>query len=252
MTRFVGLSALFLVAYLGLTIAQLPVRHAYGWVADALPVQLFELTGTPWAGEAQGQLRGFPVRFDRIEWRWRPTRLLRGDAEWGLRLRGTQVTAALGLGVGIAGVYGRDIKMVLPASLAGAVADLDLGGQLSLDLSEVALGPQGLPRLDGTIAWQDAAIAVYGSARLGNLRFVFTRAEGGSVAQIRDEGGALEVLEGELMLRQPETIVLEARVRPRAEASSGLVNGLRALGREAQDGSIVIEQSYTLTELSGA
>jgi hypothetical protein len=230
-----SLLALGLGVYLTAAIVSFPASLAHRWFApDALALAVVE--GTIWRGSAaHGAVKGFA--FADLEWQLEPLALLTGKLS-------VTTEAALPTGFASAHVVASGDRLELTdisaaTSLETFASLLPLGeasGQISL----------GFERIEFVDGWPTAAV---GEARVGNLsvpplfamagvtsvvlgnfRAQFTGEQTPDiVALVSDEGGPLE-LTGSISLAPDRTYTIDTLIRPRAESSQVLRDGIDMIG----------------------
>ncbi len=231
MSTRLSLLALGLGVYLAVAVMSFPASLAYRWFApDALALAAVE--GTVWQGHAaHGGVDG--LAFANLQWRLHPAALLTGalrvtaEAEFASGFARADVVAA-----------GRTLELTevrASTELAAFRSVLPLGdvsGQVSLALERVEL-VDGFPvAAVGEARVADLSVPPLIPMRgvttipLGNYLARFTPAEApGVLALLSDQGGPLE-LTGRISLAPDRSYVLDTLIRPRADASPVLVDGL--------------------------
>ena len=89
--RWPAATALGIVGYLLFLLHALPTHHVAGWLeetASAQGVSLAGVTGTVWSGSAE-HLSYQRSPLGRLEWDFRPSRLLLGKLAYDIELRDT-------------------------------------------------------------------------------------------------------------------------------------------------------------------
>jgi hypothetical protein len=252
MTSKASLIALGVGAYLAFAVANFPASVALRWFApDSLAVAAVE--GTIWRGSAAfGEING--VAFSDLEWQLHPAALATaavsvstqmniagGQARSDIVMRGNKLTL-------------RDARA--SASLARLDVFLPLNGvvgNLSLTLDELELIDGWPTSATGTARVTDLAgpplFPVQGVSilQLGNY-FARLQSSGAGeiVALVNDEGGPLELTDGQVSLGPDRSYRLAATIRPRAEAHHVLVEGLQILSPANAGGQHIITDSGSL------
>jgi general secretion pathway protein N len=242
--------ALGVGAYLAFILVWFPAGTAYALFAPA-EVMLTGIQGTLWYGRAAAGTVGDLALRD-INWDVRVLRLLIGrlSAEIKAQLSdggfSANVTLTPGGRVALTGVRASTslptLKAVLPVSGTQGRADVSLS-RLELDdgrLVEV-VGELKLAELEIT------PLISTGPRRLvpiGNYTVEFLESSGKGVnATFRDTGGPLEVT-GTLVVDDARAYTLDGMIKPRADASQELLNGLAVL---TQDPDAAGRRRLTLT-----
>jgi hypothetical protein len=252
MTSKASLIALGVGAYLAFSLASFPASVALRWFApDALAVAAVE--GTIWRGSAAfGEIDG--IAFSDLEWQLHPAALATaaisvstqlniagGQARSDVVIRGSKLTL-------------RDARAsVSLASLDGFLPLNGVVGNLSVTLDELVLIDGWPTAATGTARVTDLAgpplFPVQGVSIL-QLGDYFARlqssGDGEIVALVNDEGGPLELTDGQVSLRSDRSYRLAATIRPRADAHRVLVEGLQILSPATAGGQHIITDSGSL------
>lgn len=233
--------ALGLGVYLAFAAVRFPAAVAYRWFAPE-SLSLASVEGTIWRGSAAfGGFEG--MAFSDLRWRLLPVDLLRGrvgiTAELRLAdgfLRGRLTASGHRLEI-------RDLRAA--TGLAGFRDWLSLGtarGRVNAMLQSLELVDNWPVSALGTLRIEDLAmppiVPMNGvtSIPLGNFSAEFAPTQDpGIVAVLSDQGGPLE-LTGRLTLSPAHEYVLDTRIKPRADASEALVEGLELLSEPMPDG----------------
>lgn len=252
MTSRTSLIALGVGAYLAFVVAEFPASVALRWFApDALVVA--GVDGTVWRGSAvYGEFNAVP--FSDLEWQLHPAafataavsvtaqmNIAGGPARSDIVMRGSKLTL-------------RDTRASVSLARLDALLPLNgVVGNLSLTLDEFELvdgwptSATGTARLSGLAGPPLFPVAGVSILQLGNF---FARlqstGDGEIVALVNDEGGPLELTEGQASLSPDRTYRLAATIRPRADAHRVLVEGLQILSPVNAAGQHVIADSGSL------
>jgi hypothetical protein len=252
MTSKASLIALGVGAYLAFAVASFPASVAHRWFApDELALAAVE--GTIWRGSAAyGGFNG--VAFSDLEWQLHPAALVTGAVS---------LSAQMGIAGGVArtDVVMRGNKLTLSGARASvSLASLDaflplngVVGNLSLALDEIELidgwpaAVTGTARVTGLAGPPLFPVQGVSILQLGDF---FARlqstGEGEIVASVNDEGGPLELTDGQVSLRPDRSYRLAATIKPRADAHRVLVEGLQILSPANSAGQHIIMDSGSL------
>jgi hypothetical protein len=222
-------------AYLAFTLSSFPAATAYAWFAPP-SVRLAGIEGTLWSGRAAGGSVADLALRD-VRWRVHASQLLLGRVSADLRAQlddgfvSTQVKATRGR-VQLSDVQASTslptLRNVLPVAGMRGVASLKLG---TLDLDVAKSWPTKIIG-ELTLAQLETTPLIPGPrgklVPIGNYVVRFVDGTGGINATINDTGGPLEV-SGTLTLDDKRAYVLDALIKPRADAPQELVDGVKAL-----------------------
>lgn len=239
----------FLGAYLLFLAASLPAAQLYQWSAQsgALPVQLYQLSGTLWRGRA-ATMRMDGLSLDGPAWTFRPAALLLGRVEFGLDATlgsGTLETVA-GRTLGGA-AYAHELRLAAPIRELAAITgepDMGLTGRLSAQIDRLRVDGGLLRQLDGRLDVSGAGMGPPLNVALGGFTVAFEtdRENGAFNGTLKDTGGPLQA-EGTITLQPDGVYVLNARLAAREPGGNGLAQALSMLGRPGPDGRIAVTQS---------
>lgn len=220
-------------AYIAFAVASFPASTAYHWFAPA-ELRLSGVSGTAWSGGAAlGSVPGLPMRDVRWNVSARSLLLGRVSAELEARLAdGFVSTRAI---ASPSRVRLEDVRASTSlTTLSGLALPVgDARAQLSLSLDEFVLVDGWPVNAIGTLRIADLAVPPLFTTSgtrliaLGSFVVELVDTEGsGIVGTLRDDGGPLEVTNGELRLDPDRSFVLRGLARTRSSASQALVDGV--------------------------
>lgn len=239
-----SLIALGVGAYIAFALATFPASVAARWfVPDTIAVAGVE--GTVWRGSAAfGGVSGLTL--SDIRWRLQPAQLLIGRLSLDLDARLGDGFVRTGMTVTPSRVRFDTLRAGINLATVGSLLPADASGNASVELETLELADGWPVQVSGTARVADLAsspwIPIPGvtSLRFGNFIARITTTDDQVVAVVNDEGGPLE-LEGSTRLTPDRRYRLEARVKPRAEASEALVQGLAFVAPASGTGHHPIE-----------
>jgi len=232
MASKLSLLALAVGVYVAALLVSFPASVAQRWFLPANGAALANVEGTIWRGEAgYGSVAG--IGFSDLRWRLEPVGLLIGRVGAAIEMRFDEGFARGQLSARGSRVELSDVQARVRLRSLGQV--LDFGGadglvSASLDTLELV---NGWPTMAaGTVEIADLTappilpIPGVPIVALGSFRATLTPGpEPGIVAVVTDMGGPLE-LNGRANLAPDRSYVLDALVKPRADAPDYLVQGL--------------------------
>ncbi|MFQ2317974.1 GspN family type II secretion system protein ExeN [Aeromonas caviae] len=237
MKRSILIASLFLLAYLGFLLAQLPaalvVRHL------PLPANLVRLegvSGTLWRGQA-ARLQYASESLTQLRWELDGWSLLRLAPEISVRFG---ERAGLN-GQGVLGwngaAFGRDITLNAPAPWVlervptGLPFPLQATGQLQLKVDQFAQGNPWCEALYGNLHWYGAeADTPAGKLVLGDPEIKLTCLDSKLVAELKQGSEAVQVL-GKLELQANRQYLFQGTLKPGPELPDQMKQGLSFLGQ---------------------
>ncbi|MET0065188.1 MAG: type II secretion system protein N [Candidatus Thiodiazotropha sp.] len=245
MTRAWKLTLVGLGAYLVFLLINLPAQHVMGWFAgDAprLPFTYGRIKGSLWDGRMEAlSIRQVPL--DKLSWNFAPTRLLFGRLGFDVQLThlGQSLQGTLSVGFGdtrIEGIHG-----TLPAELVPPLMDLaqiGVGGQFSLEETDIMLEGERLTGAEGRMEWRSAVFTRPFPLKVGDLQAeVTTDPDGQLTIQVNDMGGPTGV-EGEFRLASDGNFQVNGHIKPGAESDPNLGKALGAFSKRQPDGSFQV------------
>lgn len=245
-SRTPGLIALGVVAYPLFLVATVPARY----IAARLPpsaVAIEDARGTLWSGSARAvvAMPQGPVPLDRLEWHFRPLRLIAGRAAFDVHAvtRGMEARTQVERGPGATHLVNLELRgdAAALAFLAPIVAAWQPQGTLSANAASLTLDGGEL-RGEGRAEWLSAATTLSQVRPLGSYR-----------AELKAAGGPAKVvlttMEGPLRLTGDGTLTAQGgfaftgEARAEGPAATDLEPLLNLMGPRRPDGSRTLRWS---------
>lgn len=231
-----GLGLLF--AFLVLLLVTAPAIVVTRTTSQLVPALAFSgVSGSLWQGEA-AQLRYGAVSLANVRWQLSPWQLFLGKAALQFEFGSPQTARGNGrIAAGFGGAIASDeLYLQLPAQALQpliALTGVQLGGELQLNLRELALDGRHIERLQGRIVWQRAQVRTpLGQPQLGAYAIdLGGDGEGGVTGDITDIDGVLG-LTGRIHLT-PQRLELDGSVR--SDLPEELDRFFRVIGRPDGD-----------------
>lgn len=218
--RWIGITLIGVVAYLGFLVAHLPAAAAYGWVQEQIPARLYGVDGTVWDGRAAAVIDG-PRRIDDVAWEIRPWSLFTGTLSTSLsaRIPDGEVSGHFDVGIDNS-LRVRDLRLNAPVDTLlgwagrGSMTSTAAGRGEILLRSAYVDGPR-LMSADGIVNWNNAAITFGGEIPLGNLALRLQPASDQGVrGELVTQGGVMDI-SGNMELDPSGTFQIRARIAAR-------------------------------------
>lgn len=248
MKKIIGYILLGLVAYAGFVVVTFPAQRAVSMLQEQVPqLRVAGVSGTAWEGrmstlQYQGQ------NFQRLKWSFNPFSIVKGRAEFDISFSGDGRSAKTALGIRSDGaLVFSDLQAKLP------VADIDehlgipgveLSGLVELQLQELVLLDNTLLSAEGDVFWKQAGVDAPVAQVLGDYSAALTTDEGGVKAQVKDDGGPLEI-EG-LAVLNDTGYSLNVTASVRDTEAKMLQQGLNMIGTPEGDGRYALQFSGKL------
>ncbi|MEJ2330276.1 MAG: type II secretion system protein N [Gammaproteobacteria bacterium] len=232
------LVAIAIAAYLLFLVTRIPAQFAYVFMQDRLPnLTLGELEGTVWQGTARSVVYN-GIYAGSLEWNVRPLRVLLGEWNAAIQLRGP-VESNADIGYSLA-----DILTIENASVKARLANL---GQFLPQLSIMVTEGELSAIIESLELQGESLLVIRGSATIDNL-FAGGLQLGDFAAEMStDDDGTRKLaftsvgsdgldVQGELSLNQQEQVTLDLLVK-NPEHLGDLAGLFRRFSSEEPDGN---------------
>ncbi len=210
-------------------IVMFPARVAYHWFVPA-EVRLSSIEGTLWNGRAAtADVAG--IFLGNLRWSFRPLSLLRGRIAYALAAEPAGGFLEADVAVSLLGTaYIDSLNAALPlAALQGALRLDDIGGDISLQLSDILI-EDGVPRrAQGRVAVANLLVRALAPGPLGDYEADIQTSDGNIIGSVSDLRGMLKVA-GTVSLDETGGYALVGLVGPTASAAESVNQQLRFLG----------------------
>ena len=242
-----------IIAYFVFLITTLPAAPVIGLFKDDIPVTINNVSGTLWNGQAGSITTSKHVTLKNIEWSFVPWRLLlvKIAVDVNAEYSNSPLNARLSAGIG-GNLAVHNLSMKLDASDIAALVSLPLGelsGEFSLRINTANFKPGTVPRVEGTLNWNQAGITVAETADLGNVSVLVTENDDSPLtANITNKGGDLS-LNGSLTTTGQGEYTLQLNMKPNATASDNIVSSLAMFAKKQRNGEFVLNNRGNLKQL---
>lgn len=236
---------LFLVTNLP---ASLAVDFITSRMGDAQRIQLGELQGTLWSGQAaSAKVSG--ITLGKLQWDLSFLPLLIGQVDVDIRFRRDDGYGKGNISIGLGGdISFQDVEARLPAEALMPLfygMPIVISGQLSVILPEGKVVKGKTLNVRGRLTWHDAALTVPQPLEYGDLLITAEPQGEGSQLVLADQGGPL-LAEGTVTVKGNGQYSVNINLASRKPAGSSLSNALRMLGRPNAEGKIPFSKSGKL------
>ncbi len=248
MMRIVAYVVLGLLAFAGFLLATFPAERAFALLGEQVPnVRAAGLSGTAWSGKA-GTLQVGGRNLEKLQWQLKPWSVLSGQLELDVQLDGEDVAGQASIGLkpdGTIELTDVDLRLSAAEMAAQFKAPVDLAGQFIVQLQSAELMGQKILSAEGVIRWQQAALVSPLDQPLGEFVAQLSTEAEGIKAQIKDEGGPLQ-LDGVAQLAPDDSYHFNGSVSVRDARQKLLVQAVGAMGRPGKDGRVPLRYSGRL------
>lgn len=247
MMRIVAYITLGLLAYAGFLLTTFPAERAFALLGQQVPhLRASGLSGTAWSGKvALLQLQNHDL--EKLQWQLKPWSILFGRLDLDIKIDSGDVVGSVRVGLqSDGGIRLTDVDMRLSATEVSTLfsVPVDLGGQFVVQLQSAQMMGNVLQSAEGLVRWQRAAVVVPSQA-LGEYVAQLSTVDGAVQAQIKDEGGPLQ-LDGVANLKPDGRYDFAGAVSVRDPQQKLLVNAVAAMGRSGKNGRVPLRYSGKL------
>ena len=251
MKKIIGYSLLGILAYCAFLVMTLPAQRVVSYVQQTQPdLRVAGVSGTAWSGRINTlQFQGQNIQ--RLKWQFDPLALFTGKMAFDVAFSGDGRSVAAGVAVRPDGALVlSDLQAKIPASDINpyiGMPGVALAGLLELQLEELVLKEKTLLSVEGDMFWRQAGVAEPVVQSLGGYSATLTTLEEGVSAQVKDDGGPLEI-EGSAKLSDGSySLDVTAAVRDNADPGARMIQqGLNMLGARQPDGRYLLNFSGKL------
>lgn len=228
--------------YLVFLAGTLPAPWIYShWLQPRLGgLKLYGVQGTVWEGRAS-VLRSGNIQVENAHWDLHPWALFRGRLEAALQFSYEAAPGSMVVGRSFAGNwYFDEVSLELPARQLTPLLRLpaaELGGKLAVQLSSLAVQQGKVTAVDGSVAWEKAALRKPVAVELGTFEMnLETNAEGVN-GTLLDKGGSVQA-QGLFKLNPEGQYQLTATFASRNPQQALITQGLQLFGTPGPDGRV--------------
>jgi general secretion pathway protein N len=242
-----------IIAYFVFLVATIPAAPVINIFEDRIPVTISNVSGTLWSGRAGAVTTDKNLTLKNVEWSFLPWHLLMASIAVSVNaeFNGNPVDARLSTGIS-GNLSVDDLNMKLDAADVTSLVSLPLGElsgifQLRIDNAYIE---QGLvPRVNGTLSWNQASVTIAESADLGNVSVLINENDESPLsASISNKGGDL-ALKGTFTTSAQGDYSLKLSMKPNATASSNLSSSIAMFARKQGNGEFIFDNKGNLKQL---
>jgi general secretion pathway protein N len=244
--RAPALAALGIAAYAAFLAATMPASFVLARAQDVQPgkFDVISAQGTAWHGTAKVSFNtpGGPLAIDKVEWRWRPTRLIAGRFAFEVGASATGMEARY---EGARTFSRWEVRDLVARGDAAAMTTLlpwiaPWGPQGQVTIASPELSTDGAElRGQARVEWKAAAVAISEVKPLGSYRAdIVAEGHAGRVTVSTLEG-ALSIA-GQGTLTPPTRFAFSGEARAEASRAAALEPLLNLLGPARADGARTI------------
>ncbi|MDX1810620.1 MAG: type II secretion system protein N [Gammaproteobacteria bacterium] len=251
--KYLGLGVL---AYLVFLAVKFPANQAYSLVEPYLPemkvpLKLYAVKGSVWDGQS-GRVEYNKMSFDKVSWEFIPLDLLRGKLSLAVNFRNPDSFANLIVSRSIGGsILLQNVRASMSAQEILSMAKIPavkLGGDFTLNLSELSLHDQKLEAVNGRLVWSKAESMFPQKLMMGDLLADLSTADNGDIqVKLGDGGGPLE-LSGGLTVKPDGKYDVTTLMSSREGRNSMLGRSLGFMARYNNEGKAEFKRSGNISE----
>ncbi len=242
-----------IVAYFVFLIATVPAAPVIGLYKDHIPVTISNVSGTLWSGRAGAVSTNNNLTLKNVEWSFLPWRLLLASITISVNAEFKNNPIQTRLSTGLSGNLSvDDLDMKLDAADMASLVSLPLGelsGMLQLRIDNAYIEQGLVPRVNGTLTWNQASVTIAESADLGNVSVLINENDESPLsASISNKGGHL-ALKGSFTTSAQGDYSLQLSMKPNATASSNLSSSIAMFARKQGNGEFILNNKGNLKQL---
>ncbi len=231
--------------------ASLVSKYLLGSGSSAQLLNLQQIRGTLWKGEAQETMLG-RVKLGKLNWDLNSLGLLAGNIDLDLLINGENTRANGNVAIGLGGKFAmEDVDVRLPAEQLNGLFSgfpVSIGGDVLGKMTNVEIKKNEMFRAKGRIVWQKAALRAPHGIELGDILIEMEPQNKNTRITISDqnETGQLKI-NLKLDVQSTGKYRWEGTLSPRNNDQTKLTEFLRFLGRPDSAGNYWISRSGQLT-----
>ena len=242
-----------IIAYFVFLVATVPAAPVIGVFEGRIPVSINNVSGTLWNGRANAITTNRNVTLNNVEWSFLPWRLLLASVAISVNAEFNDKPLDARLSTGISGSLSvDDLNMKLDAADAASLVSLPLGelsGTFQLHIDNAYIEQGQVPRVNGTLTWNQASITIAESANLGNVSVLINEKDESPLSgSISNKGGHL-ALNGTFTTTAQGAYSLQLSMKPNASASSNLSSSIAMFARKQGNGEFIFNNKGNLKQL---
>ncbi len=242
-----------IIAYFVFLITTLPAAPVISLFEDSMPIAIRNVSGTLWNGQAGRIDTERNLILKNVQWSFLPWHLLLASAavDVSAELNNKPINTRLS-----AGISGRlavdDLTLKLDAADVEPLIALPIGelsGEFHLRINTATFKQGDVPRIDGTITWNQAAVIVAETADLGNVSILVNEDDNSPLAaRISNTGGDVS-LNGNFTTTAEGEYTLQLTMKPGNTASDNLVSSLAMFSRKRPNGEFILNNKGNLSQI---
>ena len=242
-----------IIAYFVFLVATVPAAPVISMFEDRIPVSISNVSGTLWSGRASAVTTTKNLTLKNVEWSLLPWRLLLASVSVNVNAEFNDNPVDARLSTGISGNLSvDDLNMKLDAADAASLVSLPLGelsGIFQLQIDNAYIEQGLVPRVNGTLNWNQASITIAESADLGNVSVLINESDESPItASISNKGGHL-ALKGTFTTSAQGDYSLQLSMKPNATASSNLSSSIAMFAKKQGNGEFILDNKGNLKQL---
>lgn len=242
-----------IIAYFVFLVATIPAAPVIDVFEGRIPVSVNNVSGTLWNGRANVITTNRNVTLNNVEWSFLPWRLLLASVAISVNAEFNDKPLDARLSTGISGSLSvDDLNMKLDAADAASLVSLPLGelsGTFQLHIDNAYIEQGQVPRVNGTLTWNQAGITIAESANLGDVSVLINEKDESPLSgSISNKGGHL-ALNGTFTTTAQGAYSLQLSMKPNASASSNLSSSIAMFARKQSNGEFIFNNKGNLKQL---
>lgn len=246
MSRF-NLALIGILSFTIAAIAMIPAKFAYSFLnTNTASFQLYDIKGTIWSGQAS-QLHIPGQVFNKVKWQIHPVSMLLGDITVDIQISDSDypVKATISRNFFSGLTQAENLKAIVPASLVQQLPYgnfLGLSGTININLPTIITSENSLKTANGIIRLNEGQLTTPVQSALGNIEFKISSKDDDILVVISDQKAPIGI-QGTLRIKPDNKFTFKASFTPRPNANVFLINMLKNVGQQQQNGSMLVQYS---------
>ena len=241
------------IAYIIFLIVSVPAAPVISMLDKKVPAAISNVSGTLWNGRAGKISTPRKITLTDVEWSFLPWHLLLAsvaidvDADFYDEPLSARLSTGIGRSLDI-----DNLDLLLGAADITPMIALPIGelsGEFQFKIDSATLKQGEVPRVDGTIIWQQAAVTIAETAQLGNVTIRANEDDASPLtANVSNKGGDIS-LNGVLTTTDQGDYSLRITMKPNDTASDNLVSSLAMFSKKQRNVEYILNNKGNLKQL---
>ncbi len=240
-----------IITYLVFLIISMPAAPVLSQLHRFLPsVSIQGISGSLWDGSAAAITINRQYTLNNTDWNFRGWHLFKGEVSAQINTHYQQQAVSGNFDIHPSGkITAHNVNAGMEAATLAQLARLplaELSGRVSLKIDQLEWQQGRVPHAVGRLQWNNAAVTVAETARLGDIVIALTKNQKWPLhASISNRGGEIK-LEGEANVSEDGNYSLNLNMLPDKSASSNVRSSLSMIAKPRPNGSYQLNNNGNL------